>query len=295
MTMESVDIPDDFLPPEAPHNAHSQSIDFTATDPRLPRYKNLFAAVIDDLFTESECKELIRLAEATTITTATFSGDSASATTTPTWERAMINVGNGKQVLATDTRNCGRIIWDSPLLAQRLLDRLMPFLRDFGMEKIENQPLVTGLAGRKNVYHLSRLNERLRFLKYEGGEYFRPHWDAFYVTPRKEEISYYTIHLYLNGDGEQDLEELTREKERVEEKGDGEKNVNGDPAGKLLGGATSFVPNFREEDRAVRIFPKTGSVLVFQQNNLLHGGDPVFRGTKYTMRTDVMYKKQAIS
>lgn len=75
--------------------------------------------------------------------------------------------------------------------------------------------------------------------------------------------------------------------------GDGEKNnVNEDPAGKLLGGATSFVPNFREEDKAVRIFPRTGSVLVFQQNNLLHGGDPVFRGTKYTMRTDVMYKKK---
>lgn len=199
MTMESVDIPDDFLPPEAPHDAHSRRIDFTATDPPLPGYKNLFAAVIDNLFSESECKELIRLAEATTTT---LSGDSSSsATTTPTWERAMINVGNGKQVLATDTRNCGRIIWDSPLLAQRLLDRLTPFLRDFGMETIENRPLVTGLAGRRNVYHLSRLNERLRFLRYEGGEYFRPHWDAFYVTPDKEEISYYTIHLYLNGEG----------------------------------------------------------------------------------------------
>ncbi|KAL1962577.1 hypothetical protein VTN77DRAFT_9370 [Rasamsonia byssochlamydoides] len=279
MTVEF--IPPNFLPPEAPRDAHARRIDFAATDPPLPEYRDFFAAVIDNVLTESECKELIRLAEATTL---------SESATTPTWERAMINIGNGRQILATDIRNCGRIIWDTPLLAQKLLDRLMPFLRDFGIVRLENQPLVT-LTGRWNVYHLSRLNERLRFLKYEGGEYFRPHWDGFYETPNREEISFYTIHLYLNGEGEQDLTELMREKERIE-KGHG--NVNLDVAGKLLGGATSFIPKLEEKDRAVRVFPKTGSVLVFQQNDLLHGGDPVFRGTKYTMRTDVMYRKQAI-
>jgi hypothetical protein len=284
MGRESASIPDGFLPPQAPRDAHSRKIDFANADSSLPEYKDLFAAVIDNLLTESECEELIRLAEATTIKNNTD-------TTTPTWERAMINMGNGKQALATDTRNCGRIIWDAPLLAQRLLDRLIPFLRQFGIDRIENQPRVTGLAGRGKIYHLSRLNERLRFLKYEGGEYFRPHWDAFYQTPNGQERSYYTIHLYLNGEGEQDLEELQRAKQEAENE---QGNANADLGGKLLGGATSFVADFKEE-RVLRVFPKTGSVLVFQQNNLLHGGDPVFRGTKYTMRTDVMYREQAIS
>lgn len=40
---------------------------------------------------------------------------------------------------------------------------------------------------------------------------------------------------------------------------------------------------------SVRVFPKTGSLLIFQQRNLMHSGDDVFRGVKYTVRTDVMY------
>lgn len=279
--MASVAIPDDFLPPEAPSGVHVRKIDFAAT--ALPEYKDLFAAVIDNFLTESECKELIRLAEATTL-----SGDS----TTPTWERAMINAGGGRQILLTDTRNCGRIIWDSPLIAQRLLDRLMPFLRMYGLDVLENKLSVTGLAGRRYNFRLTRLNERLRFLRYKGGEYFRPHWDGMYETPDRLERSYLTVHLYLNGEGGQDLEELMREKQRME-KGDG--NINVDVHGKLLGGATSFVRDFEDDSPAVRVFPKTGSVLVFQQASLLHGGDSVFRGVKYTMRTDVMYRKYGIS
>ncbi|PLB54637.1 hypothetical protein P170DRAFT_421309 [Aspergillus steynii IBT 23096] len=273
----------EFLPAQAPAGVQCHQIDFTATDPPLPKYKDHFAAVIDNILTPAECEELIRQAEASTVT---------PTSTTPTWERAMINIGNGQQALATDTRNCGRIIWDSPELAQKLLDRLMPFLRDFGLDRIDNQVgnqlLVTGLVGRGKVYHLTRLNERLRFLKYEGGEYFRPHWDAFYRTPDRQEQSFYTIHLYLNGDGEQDVQELARQHERVLNGGDVNLNVSGE----LLGGATSFIPRYEDQETQVRVFPKTGSMLVFQQNGLLHGGDPVFRGTKYTVRTDMMYRVQ---
>ncbi|KAE8366214.1 hypothetical protein BDV27DRAFT_94989 [Aspergillus caelatus] len=267
-----------FLPRTAPPGAKCDKIDFATSDPPLPEYKNRFAVVIDNILTEEECNELIRLAEASTLT---------PQSTTPVWERAMINVGGGRQRLVTDTRNCGRIIWDSPELADKLLNRLMPFLKELEIDRLENRPLVTGLAGRNKTYELTRLNERLRFLKYEGGEYFKPHWDASYTTPDREEKSYYTVHLYLNGDGEQDLKELMREQIRVEEKGD----VNLDVGGKLLGGATSFLPRYEEKERQLRVFPKMGSVLVFQQNDLLHGGDSVLRGTKYTMRTDIMYQQ----
>ncbi|RAL16009.1 uncharacterized protein BO97DRAFT_403187 [Aspergillus homomorphus CBS 101889] len=283
--------PAEFLPAQPPANAQCHRIDFTRSDPPLPEYKDLRAVVIDNALTKEECDELLRLAEASTVPP----HKDRSAAAEPTWERAMINLGNGKQALAVDTRNCGRIIYDAPALADKLLARLRPFLQELGLEVIDRQPRVTGLAGRNAVYRLTRLNERLRFLKYEGGEYFRPHWDGKYRTPDGGETSYYTVHLYLNGEGEQDRKELMREMKRVEEqmdKGEGQGAVvNLDPSGRLLGGATSFLPRFEEKERHLRVFPRTGSVLVFQQNDLLHGGDPVLRGVKYTMRTDIMYRR----
>ncbi|KAF9885820.1 hypothetical protein FE257_012292 [Aspergillus nanangensis] len=273
-----------FLPAQAPPGATSHRIDFPTCDPPIPEYKNLFAALIENVLTEPECNELIRLAESTTLGT-------GSESSTPTWERALINAGNGKEVLSTDSRNCGRIVWDSHDIAARLLDRLMPFLREYGLNRIDNQPLVTGLAGRNKAYRLTRLNERLRFLKYEGGEYFRPHWDGRYATPDRTERSWYTVHLYLNGDGDQNLDELRREEARVKENTTNQQD-NVDVGGKLLGGSTSFIPRYEEQDRQVRVFPRTGSVLVFQQNSLMHGGDPVYRGTKYTLRTEILYRQE---
>ena len=291
----------DFLPPQAPSNASIHRIDFATSTPPLPVYSGLFAAVIDNFLTEAECRELLRRAEATTVPNGNGNGNgngndhdhgNGTNTSTPTWERATINIGNGKQALATDTRNCGRIIVDTPDLAARLLQRLRPFLHELGVDRIADQPRITGLAGRGKTYHVARINERLRFLKYEGGEYFHPHGDAAYVVPGEageEERSLITIHVYLNGEGEQDLEELRREKRAVGGMGEGNHDVDG----KLLGGATSFmdIRRFEKEDEHVRVFPRTGSVLVFQQRDLLHGGDPVLRGTKYTMRTDIMYRQ----
>ncbi|PYI04032.1 hypothetical protein BO78DRAFT_348316 [Aspergillus sclerotiicarbonarius CBS 121057] len=268
-----------FLTTPPPPTAQCHPIDFEHSSPAIPEYKNLCAVVIDNLFTEAECNELIRLAERSTV---------SPSTPTPHWDRAMINIGNGKQALATDTRNCGRIIYDDGLVADRLLSRILPFLKELGVDKIDNDPRVTGLAGRNKSFQLTRLNERLRFLRYEGGEYFRPHWDGNYVTPDGSERSYYTVQVYLNGSGDQDVRELEREMKRMGK--DGEGMVNLDVRGGLLGGATSFLPRYEEKERHLRVFPKMGSVLVFQQRDLLHGGDPVLRGTKYTLRTDVMYR-----
>lgn len=262
----------DFLPPQPPANATCRVIDFAATEPPVPEYKKYLAAVIDNAFTEAECKELLRLAEES-------SPDEA-------WERALINIGGGRQALSTDSRNCSRIILDSPEVAEKLKSRLLPFLKELGIDRLDKTPLITGLAGRRRTYQLTRFNHRLRFLKYVGGEYFRPHWDAHYMTPDRREKSYFTIHLYLNGDGEQDLKELERAN------ADGLEGAgNTDLDGRLLGGATSFLPRYEEKERHARVFPKTGSVLVFQQSELLHSGDSVFRGTKYTLRSDVMYEE----
>jgi hypothetical protein len=54
------------------------------------------------------------------------------------------------------------------------------------------------------------------------------------------------------------------------------------------GGSTDFLA---EE---IRVKPERGMVLVFD-HPLVHQGAPVLRGAKYVMRTDVMYRRDAIS
>ena len=56
----------------------------------------------------------------------------------------------------------------------------------------------------------------------------------------------------------------------------------------LVGGATSFLSG--DSSRRVDVNPKAGRVLIFQHRWLFHCGDDVVKGTKYTMRTDIMYE-----
>ncbi|OQD82640.1 hypothetical protein PENANT_c020G11399 [Penicillium antarcticum] len=264
-------IPEDFLGGLSP-NATLHKIDFEHTTPTIFAYKNNFAAIIDNFMTDSECKDLLNLAEESTSTELPD-----STLSPPKWERAMINAGNGKQIMSVDSRKSGRIIFHSPEIAQRLLDRLMPFLRQCEIHQVKDKPFVTGLgpAKRGEVYNITRLNEQLRFLRYEGGDYFRAHTDGCYVTPDGKEKSLYTIHLYLNGEGEQDMEVLQPYITEAEKKyylfeEDGEidlKEVGADEvevgdgktgflsaeeslekADTLLGGATSFTDGFKAKD-----------------------------------------------
>ena len=312
-----MDILKDFLQAPPPPNATIKKLDFTKTTPPIPAYKNHFAAIIDNALTPAECNQLLHLAEQSIAPQNKSDPDPGN---TP-WDRALLNVGNGKQVKATGFRNCGRIIYDSPDIADRLLNRLLPFLRECDIVQISGQPLVTGAgpATRGETFKLTRLNEKLRFLKDTGGEYFRAHTDGCYVTPDERERSLFTVHLYLNGEGEQDEGELRRaiaRRERVDARvsednsgwgvvfgdGDGdanedirseekEENIEGAREQTLLGGATSFRLESYAGERVVRVFPKAGSALVFQQRGLCHAGDDVFRGVKYTMRSDMMYEK----
>ena len=71
-----------------------------------------------------------------------------------------------------------------------------------------------------------------------------------------------TLHLYLN-----------------------EKNEEND----LVGGATTF--HGYDMRREYNVYPKIGRVLVFQHRTLLHSGQGVLEGCKYTMRTDLLYRK----
>ncbi|KAG0043143.1 hypothetical protein BGZ83_011780 [Gryganskiella cystojenkinii] len=110
------------------------------------------------------------------------------------------------------------------------------------------------------------MNERLRFLRYGPGDKFEPHMDGEYRrTDGSGHVTKVTIQFYLN-EG-------------------------------CVGGATSFLSeySFREdrggENEKLEVNPRTGQILIFQ-HNLLHEGSQVTQGTKYVVRTDILYGKR---
>ncbi|KAL8957540.1 MAG: hypothetical protein Q9193_005216 [Seirophora villosa] len=248
MSQRSFSLSSDFLSKPAP-NIHVEKIEFEKT--KLPEYKGLYAVVLDNAFSSAECEDLIHAAE---------------AQTDGKWEQAMINVGGGRQRLITDSRDCGRIIWDDTGIVTKIWDRVKDCVPEIW--RLNGMAHVTGYGPvkRGETLVMSRLNERMRFLKYTEGQYFRPHCDGSYVTPDGGEISYYTLHLYLN------------------------EPQSAAPGERTEGGATRF-HSMSWDEKFLDVEPRVGRVLIFQHRNLLHSGDDVVKGTKYTLRTDLMYKK----
>lgn len=58
--------------------------------------------------------------------------------------------------------------------------------------------------------------------------------------------------------------------------------------GEYVGGATSFLSS--DEERRLDVNPKAGSDLIFQYKGLYYEGAKLIKGTKYAMRTDILYK-----
>jgi prolyl 4-hydroxylase len=101
------------------------------------------------------------------------------------------------------------------------------------------------------------LNERFRFYRYSPGQRFALHRDGSFVRENGEG-SFVTLLLYLNGD--------------------------------CVGGATRL--DVSELPDTLEITPKPGLALLFA-HRLLHEGAEVIEGSKYVLRTDVMYEAGA--
>jgi len=253
-TSKPVDIPTDFLkstPPDT-NPVTVQRIDFSMTP--LPEYAPHYATVLDNVLSASECTELLRLA--------------MQGAPKGKWEPAMVNVGNGREVLASEIRLCERIIWDHPEVVERIWARclLAPGIKE-ELGHISGQLEGSRTANKAFEWRFSRLNERMRFLKYGAGQYFKRHCDGSYATQSGEEVSFYTLHLYLS-----------------------DSLSNG---GDVDGGATTFHSN--DMTRSFDVVPKMGRVLIFQHAKLVHSGQEVQSGIKYTMRTDLMYRRHGLT
>lgn len=80
-----------------------------------------------------------------------------------------------------DYRRSLRCLVDNKELSSELFRRVRAFLPDS-----------------VNRYKIVGINERLRFLKYEQGDFFLRHCDGCYTRPENGETSHLTIQLYLN-------------------------------------------------------------------------------------------------
>ncbi|KAF5237165.1 hypothetical protein FAUST_6193 [Fusarium austroamericanum] len=248
-----IPIPDSFLTSPSQTPIASHQIDF-ANSP-LPQYDGHTALVLDNVISPAECRELLFLAEASV----PRDDESQSA-----WKPALVSGGDGYETRAPGYRESDRIIWDQQTIVDRLWERCLQAdgLRDL-LAVVPHEPWMKG-----GKWVFSRLNDRMRFLKYSPGQYFKQaHCDgAYFYTegPGKEFETFYTVHLYLNDSAEND------------------------PASELQGGATSFLD--RKGEKRVDVNPKAGSVLIFQHKGLFHEGALVNKGVKYTMRTDILYE-----
>jgi hypothetical protein len=150
-------LPSDFLLNPSP-NLQTTRLDFSQTP--LTEYSGLYAVVIDNVLTPAECAALISAAE---------------TTTNGAWERALVNVGGGRQERIDDIRSCSRIIWDQAEVVERIWKRVedVPEVKD--ILRLRNCPKVVGNGPemRGEVWRFTRPNERMRLLKYVGGEYFK--------------------------------------------------------------------------------------------------------------------------
>ncbi len=138
-------------------------------------------------------------------------------------------------------------------------DRLMiddPALADRLFQRA--RPFLPPAVGDRS---LVGFNERFRFYRYGPGQTFKPHFDGSYNRFARREASELTFLIYLNAD--------------------------------YTGGTTDFHYDFETYERLggvprLRVTPARGTALVFL-HRLLHEGAPVLTGTKYVLRTDVMY------
>ncbi|XP_060068307.1 uncharacterized protein LOC132548457 [Ylistrum balloti] len=198
---------------------HPNGAEIVKEDLKLPKcFSSRLAFMLYNVFSKEECEAFIK------------------HTKKIGYDEALVNVGYGRQEKMTDVRNNKRCIWDTFDESGRIFDRIKAYI-----PPVWNHRKVLGL------------NERLRILHYEPGQYFKPHFDGEYRRTNGER-SYITIQVYLN-EG-------------------------------FKGGETTFMDGPDED--LCPVVPKLGSVLVFQ-HNILHEGSTLIAGEKYTIRTDVMY------
>ncbi|KAJ7603569.1 hypothetical protein FB45DRAFT_960171 [Roridomyces roridus] len=223
-------------------------IDFAAAG--LPEYTNCYATVLDSLFSKQELSAILAAGEAS----------SPSG-----WQIAQLNNDAGSAYAVTDTshRKGQRIMYDSVDLSEHIFERIRPHLGD--IEEVEE---AVYFEDQKAVqkWRMVRMNERLRFLRYPKGGFFKKHIDTCSKDASTGQKTFYTVQFYLPSDS----------------------SGSDDSFLSATGGTTRFLGDTGIH-ADVKAIP--GRVLVFQHAKLLHTGEEVTKGVKCTVRCDIFYEK----
>ncbi|THU80547.1 hypothetical protein K435DRAFT_785396 [Dendrothele bispora CBS 962.96] len=274
----------------------STLIDFGAT-PLAESYSGFYAKILDDVFTPEECRELIERA----------------SSSPEGWQAAGLRAGDpNNQTVHPNFRNSERIYVVDDELTGRIFERVRSLVEeDIGVIEAQGQwGVITGKVGRKQgpTWKLTGLNSRLSFLRYGPGHFFKPHCDGLNDGPDGMSKSFVTMHIYLTDETTESSDETfytsfsRRSTSGVDTSGvydtatsrndpqsGVENSVPEDTSKRLAGGSTRFWTADRKEFLDVE--PKIGRVLIFQQRMLIHSGEEVHSGMKYTIRGDFMFRE----
>ncbi|KZT11272.1 uncharacterized protein LAESUDRAFT_262141 [Laetiporus sulphureus 93-53] len=165
----------------------------------------------------------------------------------------------------------------SPEMAQRLFDLLSPHLPNFpypGSAKRRNGP---------SSRPVHSMNSNIRMYKYTPGQYFGPHYDDSVHDPQTGAKSEWTLLVYLSG-----VEDEVKGGETVfytTEKGKGRQTIIAPLSrGTALLHRYAYILTYETTDSS------PASVCSHGHECLLHEGSPVIEGTKYILRSDLMFK-----
>ncbi|BGP28956.1 hypothetical protein JCM10296v2_000692 [Rhodotorula toruloides] len=117
----------------------------------------------------------------------------------------------------------------------------------------------------KNGRKAAGLNPNIRVYRYGEGDFFGPHYDDDIRDPATDWTSEWTLLIYLTG------------------KEDG-----------VVGGETAFYPSPTRKDNGPAVVPelRAGRALLHRHGQLcsLHEGRRVEKGTKWVLRSDVLFR-----
>ena len=197
----------------------------------LPWDKTKIAFKVRNVLTPEECQALIQASE---------KGG---------YERALVNIGGGRQILNIEYRDSYRVMIDHSEISKAIYNKVV------GNNNEVSKVLRNYLNG---CIKPVEMNERLRFLKYSENQKFSMHYDGSYTRPsshpNKGDRSYFTILLYLNKD---------------------------------YSGSTRLFGAENSDSEYYDVLPEEGMAFV-HQHNILHAGMEISRGRKYVIRSDIM-------
>ena len=163
-------------------------------------------------------------------------------------------------------RQCGRIQCEDWVIADRLYEKMRPILKEITSQ--------ISIKHTNPTYRHMGCNGNVRIYKYEKGMSFGRHYDGSNIIPcYPNGCTEITVLIYLSS-----CEGGTTRFYPPQSTGMGSKRQTKKSAG-------------LEQKSGIAFVPEIGSILLHVHGDkcLLHEADPVLRGSKYVLRTDIVY------